>query len=460
MTTKKTTEQLQNLDRQHHIHPFTDQGDLNKKGTRVINKADGVYLWDTEGHKMLDGMAGLWCVAVGYGRKELVEVASQQMSELPYYNSFFQCTTPPAIKLAEKLAEVAPDHINNVFFTGSGSESNDTVLRIVRHYWAVQGQPEKSVIISRKNAYHGSTVAGASLGGMGYMHKQGGLPIPGIEHIDQPYWFEEGGDLTPEEFGLQRAQLLEEKILELGVEKVAAFIGEPLQGAGGVIIPPSTYWPEIQRICDKYGILLIADEVITGFGRTGKWFGSETFGIKPDFMPIAKGLSSGYLPIGGVLFSDRVADVLKNEAGEINHGYTYSGHPVAAAVALKNLEIIQDEKLVERVAEDTGPYLQDRWQELLDHPLVGETRGVGLVCALELVKDKTTRERLAPDGKGGGLCRDFCTENGLVMRATGDIMLVSPPLTITRDEIDELIEKAKKSLDDTLKAIEAGALED
>ncbi len=460
MTTKKTTEQLQNLDRQHHIHPFTDQGDLNKKGTRVINKADGVYLWDTEGHKMLDGMAGLWCVAVGYGRKELVEVASQQMSELPYYNSFFQCTTPPAIKLAEKLAEVAPDHINNVFFTGSGSESNDTVLRLVRHYWAVQGQPEKSVIISRKNAYHGSTVAGASLGGMGYMHKQGGLPIPGIEHIDQPYWFEEGGDLTPEEFGLQRAQLLEEKILELGVEKVAAFIGEPLQGAGGVIIPPSTYWPEIQRICDKYGILLIADEVITGFGRTGKWFGSETFGIKPDFMPIAKGLSSGYLPIGGVLFSDRVADVLKNEAGEINHGYTYSGHPVAAAVALKNLEIIQDEKLVERVAEDTGPYLQDRWQELLDHPLVGETRGVGLVCALELVKDKTTRERLAPDGKGGGLCRDFCTENGLVMRATGDIMLVSPPLTITRDEIDELIEKAKKSLDDTLKAIEAGALEE
>jgi putrescine aminotransferase len=455
-----TTEKLQDLDRKHHFHPFTDQGDLNKKGTRIISKADGVYLWDTNGHKMLDGMAGLWCVAVGYGRDELVEAARQQMAELPYYNSFFQCTTPPAIKLAEKLAEVAPDHVNNVFFTGSGSESNDTVLRLVRHYWAVQGQPEKSVIISRKNAYHGSTVAGASLGGMGYMHKQGGLPIPGIEHIDQPYWFAEGGDLTPEEFGLQRAQQLEEKILELGVEKVAAFIGEPLQGAGGVIIPPSTYWPEIQRICDKYGILLIADEVICGFGRTGNWFGSETFGIKPDFMPIAKGLSSGYLPIGGVMFSDRVAEVLKNEAGEINHGYTYSGHPAAAAVALKNLEIIQDEKLVERVAEDTGPYLQDRWQELLDHPLVGEARGVGLVCALELVKDKTTRERLAPDGKAGGLCRDFCTENGLVMRATGDIMLVSPPLTITRDEIDELIEKAKQSLNDTQKAIEAGALED
>ncbi|NIB39431.1 aspartate aminotransferase family protein [Pseudomaricurvus alkylphenolicus] len=454
------TEQLQKLDRQHHLHPFTDQGDLNQRGTRIISRADGVYLWDSEGHKMLDGMAGLWCVAVGYGRKELADVAHQQMLELPYYNSFFQCTTPPAILLARKLAEVAPEHVNNVFFTGSGSESNDTVLRLVRHYWAVQGKPEKSVIISRKNAYHGSTVAGASLGGMGYMHKQGGLPIPGIEHIDQPYWFAEGDDLSPEEFGLQRARQLEEKILELGVDKVAAFIGEPLQGAGGVIIPPSSYWPEIQRICDKYGILLIADEVICGFGRTGNWFGSETFGIKPDFMPIAKGLSSGYLPIGGVLFSDRVAEVLKTDGGEINHGYTYSGHPAAAAVALKNLEIIQEENLVERVAEDTGPYLQQRWQELADHPIVGETRGVGLVCALELVKDKFTRERLAPDGKAGGLCRDFCTANGLIMRATGDIMLISPPLVITRDEIDELIEKAKKSLDDTLAAIEKGALED
>ncbi len=454
------TKELQQLDRQHHFHPFTDQGDLNKKGTRIISKADGVYLWDSEGHKMLDGMAGLWCVAVGYGRKELAEVAQQQMMELPYYNSFFQCTTPPTIKLAQKLAEVAPDHVNNVFFTGSGSESNDTVLRLVRHYWAVKGQPEKSVIISRKNAYHGSTVAGASLGGMGYMHKQGGLPIPGIEHIDQPYWFEEGGDLSPEEFGMQRAQLLEEKILELGVDKVAAFIAEPLQGAGGVIIPPSTYWPEIQRICDKYEILLIADEVICGFGRTGNWFGSETFGIKPDFMPIAKGLSSGYLPIGGVLFSDRVSAVLKDEAGEINHGYTYSGHPVAAAVALKNLEIIQEEKLVERIAEDTGPYLQKRWSELLESPIVGETRGVGLVCALELVKEKGSRERLAPDGKAGGLCRDFCTANGLIMRATGDIMLISPPLTITREEIDELIEKAKKSLNDTYAAIQDGALQD
>ncbi|MDE0764093.1 MAG: aspartate aminotransferase family protein [Cellvibrionales bacterium] len=453
------TQTLQDLDRRHHMHPFTDQGDLNQRGTRIITKADGVYLWDSEGHKMLDGMAGLWCVAIGYGRRELADAAHHQMMELPYYNSFFQCTTPPAIRLAKKLAELAPAHLNNVFFTGSGSESNDTVLRLVRHYWTVKGQPEKSVIISRKNAYHGSTVAGASLGGMSYMHKQGGLPIPGIEHIDQPYWFDEGGDLTADEFGLERARQLEHKILEMGVDKVAAFIGEPIQGAGGVIIPPATYWPEIQRICEKYGILLIADEVICGFGRTGNWFGSETFGMRPDFMSIAKGLSSGYLPIGGVLVSDRVADVLKQQGGDINHGYTYSGHPATAAVALKNIEIIEREKLVERVAEDTGPYLQARWRELADHALVGEVRGIGLIAALELIKDKATRQRWVAGGKVGGLCRDFCTANGLVMRATGDTMLISPPLVISKSEIDELIEKARKSLDDTLAAIQAGALE-
>lgn len=453
------TQTLQDLDRRHHMHPFTDQGDLNQRGTRIITKADGVYLWDSEGHKMLDGMAGLWCVAIGYGRRELADAAHHQMMELPYYNSFFQCTTPPAIRLAKKLAELAPAHLNNVFFTGSGSESNDTVLRLVRHYWTVKGQPDKSVIVSRKNAYHGSTVAGASLGGMSYMHKQGGLPIPGIEHIDQPYWFDEGGDLTVDEFGLERARQLEHKILEMGVDKVAAFIGEPIQGAGGVIIPPATYWPEIQRICEKYGILLIADEVICGFGRTGNWFGSETFGMRPDFMSIAKGLSSGYLPIGGVLVSDRVADVLKQQGGDINHGYTYSGHPATAAVALKNIEIIEREKLVERVAEDTGPYLQARWRELADHALVGEVRGIGLIAALELIKDKATRQRWVAGGKVGGLCRDFCTANGLVMRATGDTMLVSPPLVISKSEIDELIEKARKSLDDTLAAIQAGALE-
>ena len=456
----ETLSQLQALDERHHIHPFTDQGDLNSKGTRVISRAEGVYLWDADGNKLLDGMAGLWCVNVGYGRKELAQAAYDQMLELPYYNSFFQCTTPPTIKLAEKLAELAPDHINNVFFTGSGSDSNDTILRLVRHYWACRGEPMKSVIISRKNAYHGSTVAGASLGGMTWMHEQGNLPIPGIVHIDQPYWFGEGGDEDPNEFGLRVARQLEEKILDLSVDRVAAFIAEPIQGAGGVIVPPDSYWPEIQRICDKYGILLISDEVICGFGRTGKWFGADYYGVKPDFMPIAKGLSSGYLPIGGVLVSDRVAEVLKRDGGELAHGYTYSGHPAAAAVALKNLEIIQEEKLVERVETEIGPYLQRRWRELADHPLVGEVRGIGLVGALELVKDKASRERYPGNGKVGGMCRDACTANGLVMRATGDTMLISPPLIITESQVDELISKARQSLDDVLRQIQDGALEE
>lgn len=456
----ETLSQLQALDERHHIHPFTDQGDLNSKGTRVISRAEGVYLWDADGNKLLDGMAGLWCVNVGYGRKELAQAAYDQMLELPYYNSFFQCTTPPTIKLAEKLAELAPDHINNVFFTGSGSDSNDTILRLVRHYWACRGEPMKSVIISRKNAYHGSTVAGASLGGMTWMHEQGNLPIPGIVHIDQPYWFGEGGDEDTNEFGLRVARQLEEKILDLSVDRVAAFIAEPIQGAGGVIVPPDSYWPEIQRICDKYGILLISDEVICGFGRTGKWFGADYYGVKPDFMPIAKGLSSGYLPIGGVLVSDRVAEVLKRDGGELAHGYTYSGHPAAAAVALKNLEIIQEEKLVERVETEIGPYLQRRWRELADHPLVGEVRGIGLVGALELVKDKVSRERYPGNGKVGGMCRDACTANGLVMRATGDTMLISPPLIITESQVDELISKARQSLDDVLQQIQDGALEE
>ena len=450
---KLKLDHLQRVDAKHHLHPFTDTKEINDQGTRVIVKADGVYIWDAEGNKLLDGMAGLWCVNVGYGRKELAEAAYRQMQELPYYNSFFQCTTPSAIELAEVLANLAPSHINRVFFTSSGSESNDTVVRMVRRYWDLLGEPQKTVIISRKNAYHGSTVAAASLGGMKFMHDQGGLLLPGIEHIDQPYWYAEGGDSDPGDFGLKVAQQLEQKIIELGHDRVAAFIGEPIQGAGGVIIPPQTYWPEVQRICDKHGILLVADEVICGFGRTGKWFGSDYFGIHPDFMSIAKGLSSGYLPIGGVMVSDRVSQVLIDKSGEFAHGYTYSGHPVAASVALANLRILRAENIVETVDNETGPYLQNCWAELAKHPLVGEARGVGFLGALELVQDKTKREFYPKIGKVGGLCRNICIENGLVMRAVGDTMIISPPLIASKANIDELILKAKQSLDITLERI-------
>jgi putrescine aminotransferase len=444
---------LQRMDAQHHLHPFCDNAVLAKKGTRIITRAEGVYVWDAEGHKLLDAFAGLWCVNVGYGRQELVAAAARQMQELPYYNSFFQCTSQPTIELADLIASLAPENISHAFFTGSGSEANDTILRMVRHFWSVQGKPEKFNVISRYNGYHGSTVAGASLGGMEAMHKQGGLPIPGIYHINQPYWYQDGGDLSPEEFGLQRAQELEAKILELGPETVAAFIGEPIQGAGGVIIPPAGYWPEIQRICRKYDVLIIVDEVICGFGRTGKWFGSDFFHIQPDIMPVAKGISSGYLPIGAVMFSSRIAEVLSEKGGELAHGYTYSGHPVCAAVALENIRILQREDIVERVDQDTGPYLQQRWLQLAEHPLVGEARIAGLVGALELVADKQARRFFAERGKVGALCRDFALGNGLILRATKDSMLLSPPLVITHEEIDELIEKTVKSLDQTWEAV-------
>ncbi len=460
MNIKKPFDTLayQAMDREHHLHPFTDFKTLGAKGSRIITRAEGIYLWDSEGNRLLDGMSGLWCVNVGYGRKELIDAATEQLNRLPFYNCFFQSTHPPAVELSQLLAELTQDHLNHVFFTNSGSEANDTVVRMVRRYWDLLGEPQKQIIISRENAYHGSTVAGASLGGMAFMHKQGGLPIPGIHHIRQPYWFKEGGDQDPDQFGLDAARALEEKILQLGVENVAAFIGEPIQGAGGVVIPPVTYWPEIQRICDKYGILLVVDEVICGFGRTGEWFGSDYYKIKPDLMPIAKGLSSGYIPIGGVMVSDRVTDVLVAKGGEFYHGFTYSGHPVAAAVAVANIKVLQKEKVTERVSKGTGVYLQKRWQELAAHPLVGETRGVGFLAALELVKNKKTRERFDDKGSAGGLCRDICFNNGLVMRAVGDTMVIAPPLLMTSAQVDELIGYAKRCLDLTAEAIDAGRL--
>ncbi|MFU4195755.1 putrescine--pyruvate aminotransferase [Pseudomonas aeruginosa] len=449
--TNAKTREWQALSRDHHLPPFTDYKQLNEKGARIITKAEGVYIWDSEGNKILDAMAGLWCVNVGYGREELVQAATRQMRELPFYNLFFQTAHPPVVELAKAIADVAPEGMNHVFFTGSGSEANDTVLRMVRHYWATKGQPQKKVVIGRWNGYHGSTVAGVSLGGMKALHEQGDFPIPGIVHIAQPYWYGEGGDMSPDEFGVWAAEQLEKKILEVGEENVAAFIAEPIQGAGGVIVPPDTYWPKIREILAKYDILFIADEVICGFGRTGEWFGSQYYGNAPDLMPIAKGLSSGYIPMGGVVVRDEIVEVL-NQGGEFYHGFTYSGHPVAAAVALENIRILREEKIIEKVKAETAPYLQKRWQELADHPLVGEARGVGMVAALELVKNKKTRERFTDKGVGM-LCREHCFRNGLIMRAVGDTMIISPPLVIDPSQIDELITLARKCLDQTAAAV-------
>ena len=457
ITNHLPTAELQALDVAHHMHPFSTQNDFHAAGARVITQAKGVTLTDSEGAQILDAMAGLWCVNIGYGRDELADVAARQMRELPYYNTFFKTTHVPVIALSAKLAELAPGDLNHVFYAGSGSEANDTNLRLVRHYWSAKGKPTKTVFISRKNAYHGSTVAGASLGGMVPMHQQGSLPIPDIHHINQPNWWAEGGDMSPDAFGLQRAQELEEAILELGEDRVAAFIAEPIQGAGGVIVPPATYWPEIQRICDKYEILLIADEVICGFGRTGNWFGSQTVGIKPHIMSIAKGLSSGYAPIGGSIVCDEVAEVVA--ATEFNHGYTYSGHPVSCAVALENLRIIEEEKIVEHVRDDVGPYLKEKWEALADHPLVGEANIVGMMGSIALTPNKATRAAFEADaGTVGYKCREHCFGNNLVMRHVGDRMIISPPLVMTRDDIDTLIERATRALDQTFEQIKSEGL--
>ena len=448
ITNHMPTAELQALDAAHHLHPFSANTALGQEGARVITRARGVTLTDSEGNEILDAMAGLWCVNIGYGRDELAEVAARQMRELPYYNTFFKTTHVPVIALSKKLAELAPGDLNHVFYAGGGSEANDTNIRLVRTYWQFKGKPSKKVIISRKNAYHGSTVGSASLGGMSAMHEQGGIPIPDIHHINQPNWWAEGGEMSPEEFGLARARELEEAILELGEDRVAAFIAEPVQGAGGVIVAPDSYWPEIQRICDKYEILLIADEVICGFGRTGNWFGCETLNIRPHVMTVAKGLSSGYAPIGASIVCDEVAEVISS--GEFNHGYTYSGHPVAAAVALENLRILEEENVIGHVRDVAAPYLKAKWEAMVDHPLIGEAKIVGMMGSLAMTPDKASRAAFAaPAGTVGLIARERCFANNLVMRHVGDRMIISPPLVITPEEIDTLIARATKALDET-----------
>lgn len=439
---------LRQHDRSHHLHPFTDLKDYAARGGRIVTHAEHIYIHDAEGNRLLDGMSGLWCCNLGYSQHQIVEAIYRQLQELPYYNNFFRCANQPAVELARLLAEVTPDNFNHVFFTNSGSEANDTNIRLVHRYYDLLGKPEKKLFISRRNAYHGSTIAASSLGGMKAMHDQ----VRGLDyvyHINQPHWFAEGGELSPEEFGLKVARELEQKIDELGEEKVAAFIAEPVQGAGGVIIPPDSYWPEVQRICDERDILFIVDEVICGFGRTGQWFGSQTYGLKPHLMTFAKAITNGYIPLGGVMVSDQIADVLLAHGGEFTHGLTYSGHPAACAAGIATLETLRRTGIIEQAAEHVAPHLQARLRELKDHPIVGEVRGRGMFAAVELVRDKGSRERLAPDAQAAVFCRDTANSIGLMVRQTGDAMIMAPPLVSRREEIDELADKLLQALDET-----------
>lgn len=440
---------VQEMDRAHHIHPFNDLRQMKEINALVIDKAEGIYIYDEAGKRYLDGMAGLWCVNVGYGRQELAAAAQKQLSTLPYYNTFFQSTTAPAAQLAAKLTALAPDNIEHVFFANSGSEANDTIVRLIRTYWEAVGQPSKKGIISRRESYHGSTMVGASLCGLDYMHPTADLPLPDFHHIASPYFYRDGGNMEREAFGLQLAQALEAKILQLGAENVAAFHTDTIASGGGVIVPPESYWPEIVRICKKYDVLLSIDEVITGFGRVGAWFSTELYDLQPDFISVAKGLSSGYLPISAAMVSNRITEGLLNSGKSFNHGFTYSGHPASAAVALENIRIFEDERIIEQVVQETGPYLQEQLRLLTDHPLVGDVRGRGLIAGVEMIADKVSKRPFDPKGSAGQICFQHCLANGLISRPLGDIMAFSPPLIITKAQIDEMLQIFKHCLDQT-----------
>ncbi|RKE83346.1 aspartate aminotransferase family protein [Rhizobium sp. AG855] len=447
MTLSNSTAEIRRLDAAHHLHPFTNTRELNARGARVITQSSGVYLHDSEGNRILDGMSGLWCVNAGHGRRDIIDAVSRQLEELTFYNTFFNTTHPSVAELSALLSEVTPPQFNYFHYTGSGSESNDTIFRLVRYYWELEGKPEKSIFISRRGGYHGSTVAAASLGGFGSMHKQGGLPIPGIYHAPSPDWWSYGGDMSSDEFGLHVAHQTLSLIDAIGSDRIGAMIGEPIMGAGGVIVPPKTYWPALSAGLKERDILLISDEVICGFGRTGEWFGCELMGTEPDFLTMAKGITSGYIPLGAVGVSDRVAKVLLEKGGEFAHGHTYSGHPAACAAAIATLKILREEKLVDRVRTDIGPYLKHKWKTLADHPIVGEAVMEGLIGAFQFTKDKSSRKGFDEDARIGMIAREHSFKNGLVMRAVGDRMVIAPPFTLTHEEADELVSIAQKVIE-------------
>ena len=446
MTATLDTLARKKLDQAHHLHPFTDFEDYARHGGRIVSRAEHVYIFDSDGNKIQDGMSGLWCCNLGYSQTAIKQAVAEQLERLPFYNNFFKCSNQPAAELAARLCQVTPERFQHVFFTNSGSEANDTQIKFVHRYFDLLDQPEKKLIISRHNAYHGSTIGASSLGGMSAMHKQT-MGLDYVHHIRQPHWFELGGDLDPEEFGVQVARDLEQKIDELGAHRVAAFIAEPVQGAGGVIVPPESYWPEIKRILDERDILLISDEVICGFGRTGKWFGFETYGTEPDLVTFAKAVTNGYMPLGGSLVSNRITDVLLAGGGEFAHGLTYSGHPASCAAGLATLDILEQTRIIEEGVVDLAPYFAERLQTLVDHPIVGQVRVKGLFAAVELVRNKASRERLAPQSEAAVFCRDSAIGRGLMVRQTGDAMIMAPPFVTERTEIDFLVNQLAAALD-------------
>jgi 4-aminobutyrate---pyruvate transaminase len=438
----------------YHLHPYTNAEVHEQNGPHIIQGGDGVYVIDDSGKRYIEGLSGLWCASLGFSEPRLVEAATRQMTEMPYYHNFAHKTTPVVVELAERLVEMMPVPMSKVFFTNSGSEANDTQVKMIWYYNNARGRPEKKKIISRLQGYHGVTVAAASLTGLPYVQNSFDLPLAGILHTECPHYWRYGEDGESEEqFASRMANSLEQMILNEGPETVAAFIAEPVMGAGGVLIPPKTYFEKIQAVLKKYDVLMVADEVICGFGRTGNMFGSETFGIKPDMMTVAKALSSAYLPIAASVISDEIYQVIKAESarlGNFGTGYTYSGHPVPAAVALETLKIYEERDIIGHVRA-MSPRFLERLHGFGDHPLVGETRGVGLIGAVQMSQDKATKTYFDPSQKVGAMAMAYAAENGLITRALpGDALALCPPLIIKADEIDEMFDRIGRTLDDIL----------
>jgi 4-aminobutyrate--pyruvate transaminase len=433
------------------IHPYTNLSAHLTQGPMILESGKGIYVYDDTGKEYIEGLAGLWSTALGFGDEELAETAAEQLRKLPYYHAFAGKSTGPLIDLSEKLLSMAPD-MARVLFSNSGSEANDTLVKIVWYINNAREKPEKKKIISRTKGYHGVTVASASLTGLPNNHRDFDLPIANILHTDCPhhYRFAEPGE-SEEDFATRMAASLEQMIQDEGPETIAAFIAEPVMGAGGVIVPPATYFEKIQAVLKKYDVLMCADEVICGFGRTGNLWGSDTFGINPDTMTVAKALSSSYLPISGLMVSQEVFDLMVKESEKIGifgHGFTYSGHPVCAAVALKTLEIMERRDIVGHV-KAVAPRFQQRLKAFADHPLVGEARGVGLIGALELVADKGGKTTFEPGHAVGANLAKRCEDHGLIVRALGDTVAFCPPLIISDSEIDEMFDRFTKALDET-----------
>ncbi|MFE1597270.1 aspartate aminotransferase family protein [Methylobacterium sp. ID0610] len=445
----------------YHLHGYTNAKKHQEVGPLVIERGEGIHVYDTSGTRYIEAMAGLWSVAVGFNESRLVTAATRQMERLPYYHSFTHKSHGPLIDLAEKLVTMAPVPMSKAFFTNSGSEANDTVMKIIWYRANAMGQPQRKKIIARERAYHGVTIASASLTGLPNNHRSFDLPLAGILRTGSPHhWRDALPGESEEAFATRRAEELEQLILAEGPETIAAFFGEPVMGAGGVVVPPATYWEKIQAVLRKYDILLVADEVICGFGRTGRMFGCETYGIEPDVMVFSKALSSSYLPISALVANARVLDPVIAESdriGTFGHGFTGGGHPVAAAVALESVRIIEEDGLVAQSAR-VGAHLQARLGELRDHPLVGEVRGVGLIAAVELVTSKAAKTALEPIGQLGGLVNAKLQANGVISRAMGDALAFCPPLIIDEAGVDAIVEQVRISLDQTLAEMPAGLL--